>query len=139
MAKKKKLSEKETRDYKKLLKLINDIYIEQGYDKKEIPFVMLTSQIKNMLKENKNYSYASMAYTLNYMYNTLELNLFNEKSNGSILALLPYYHNDARDFCYSLLEIKKATKDFNFNNKPKVVKIGKRKNIVHGEIDINSL
>lgn len=139
MATKKKLSEKDSNDYKKLLKLINNIYINQGYDKKEIPFVMLTSQIKNMLKDNKNYSYSTIRYTLKYMYKTLELNLFNDKSNGSILALLPYYYIEAGEFCNNLINIKELIEDYDFNDEVKVSKIGKRNRVIHNKIDINDL
>ena len=126
MATKPKLSDKDKEDYTKLTKLIQDLYIQQGYDKRKIPFPMIASQIKNILSENKDYKYSGITYTLSYMVNTLELNLFNEASNGSILSLVPYYYNEARDFCFKCAEIKKLASEFDFTENIRVVKVGNR-------------
>ena len=121
-----KLSDKDKEDYVKLTDLIQDLYIQQGYDKRKIPFPMIASQIKNILSDNKDYKYSGITYTLNYMVNTLELNLFNEESNGSILSLVPYYYNEARDFCIKCAEIKKLASEFDFEDKVRVVKVENR-------------
>lgn len=121
-----KLSDKDKEDYVKLTQLIQDLYIQQGYDKRSIPFPMIASQIKNILSDNKDYKYSGITYTLNYMVNTLELNLFNEESNGSILSLVPYYYNEARDFCIKCAEIKKLANEFDFTPNIRVVKVGNR-------------
>ena len=55
MATKPKLSDKDKEDYVKLTQLIQDLYIQQGYDKRSIPFPMIASQIKNILSDNKDY------------------------------------------------------------------------------------
>ena len=121
-----KLSDEDKEDYVKLTDLIQNLYIQQGYDKRKIPFPMIASQIKNILSDNKDYKYSGITYTLNYMVNTLELNLFNEESNGSILSLVPYYYNEARDFCIKCAEIKKMASEFDFEDKVRVVKVGNR-------------
>lgn len=121
-----KLSDKDKEDYVKLTDLIQSLYIQQGYNKRSIPFPMITSQIKNILSDNKDYKYSGITYTLNYMVNTLELNLFNEESNGSILSLVPYYYNEAREFCIKCAEIKKLANEFDFTPNIRVVKVGNR-------------
>ena len=126
MARQSKLTEKESNDYKELLQYIQSIYLQQGYSKQSIPFAMLTSQIKNMMTDHKEYKYSAIKYVLEYMVNTLELNLFNEESNGSILSLVPYYYNEAREFCIKCAEIKKLANEFDFTPNVRVVKVGNR-------------
>jgi hypothetical protein len=126
VARQSKLTEKESNDYKELLQYIQSIYLQQGYSKQSIPFAMLTSQIKNMMTDHKEYKYSAIKYVLEYMVNTLELNLFNEESNGSILSLVPYYYNEAREFCIKCAEIKKLANEFDFTPNVRVVKVGNR-------------
>lgn len=133
-----KLSDKDKEDYKSLNKLIQDIYLAEGYDKQSIPFPMLVSQIKNIMSDNKGYKYSGLEYTLNYMVNTLQLNLFSEESNGSILSLVPYYYNEAREFCIKCAEIKKIANEFDFDDTIKIVKCGSRNRKVE-EIDLSEL
>ena len=118
-----KLSDKEKEDYQSLTQVIQDLYVAQGYDKRKIPFPMITSQVKNMMSEHKDYNYKAIQYVLEYMANILELNLFNEESNGSILSLVPYYYEEAREFCIKCAEIKKSVKDFNFDDEVRIVRI----------------
>ena len=123
---KQKLSDKDKESYKSLLDYIQSIYLSEGYSKQSIPFAMLTSQIKNMMTEHKDYKYSAIKYVIGYMVNTLELNLFTEESNGSILSLVPYYYNEARDFCIKCAEIKKLANEFDFTPNIRVVKVGNR-------------
>ena len=78
------------------------------------------------MTEHKDYKYSAIKYVIEYMVNTLELNLFNEESNGSILSLVPYYYNEARDFCIKCAEIKKLANEFDFTPNVRVVKVGNR-------------
>ena len=126
MATKPKLSDKDKEDYRALTDVIQNIYLKQSYDKKSIPWDLLTAQIRNMMVDHKEYKYSAIKYVLEYMVNTLELNLFTEESNGSILSLVPYYYNEARDFCIKCAEIKKLAKEFDFTPNVRVVKVGNR-------------
>ena len=77
-----KLSDKEKEDYKILTNYIQSLYIQQGFDKSDIKWVIMTSQIKNMMSENKGLTYAQIKYILWYMVEILELNLFNKNLMG---------------------------------------------------------
>ena len=88
-----KLSDKEKEDYVKLTDLIQSIYVAQGWDKRKIPFPMIASQIKNILTEHKDYKYAGITYTLDYMVNILELNLLSSMilSSSTSMSIVIVY------------------------------------------------
>ena len=132
-----KLSDKEKEDYQALTQLIQDLYVAQGWDKRKIPFPMIASQIKNILAEHKDYKYAGITYTLNYMVNILELNLFTEESNGSILSLVPYYYQEAWDFCIKCAEIKKSVKGFDFTDDIRIVRVSGNRDKKVDEMDFS--
>lgn len=115
-------------DYTKLTNWIQQYYINQGWNKKSIPFPLIMSQLKNITDKHKDYNYKSILYVLKYMSDTLSINLLTKESNNSILSLVPYYYNEARDFCLKCAEIRKLAKDFDFSDNVKVVKVGNRKN-----------
>ena len=121
-----KLSDKDKEDYSKLLDYIQSLYLSQGYSKPQIPFKVITAQIKQIMTEDKTLTYAQLSYILKYMVEILELNLFNEEFNGSILNLVPYYINEAKEFCIKCKDIRKLANEFDFEDKVKVVKVGNR-------------
>lgn len=136
MATKPKLSDKDKEDYTKTTNYIQSLYIQQGIDKKAIPWGIITAQIKQILTEDKTLNYAQLLYVLNYMVDILGMNLFSEEYNGSILNLVPYYINEAREFCIKCKDIRKMANEFDFDDKIKVVKIGNRdKKIEQMEFD----
>lgn len=77
-------------------------------------------------------------YVLFYMYEIIQVNLFDEKSNGSILALLPFYFNEARDFCKKQKEIKDAVNKFEFDDEVIVMKKSNKRRY-WDDININEL
>jgi len=121
-----KLSDKDKEEYAKLLEYIQSLYIQQGYDKQQIPFKVITAQIKQIMTEDKTLTYAKLSYIIKYMVEILEMNLFDDSFNGTILNLVPYYINEAREFCLKCKEIKKLASDFDFSENVRVVKVGNR-------------
>ena len=65
------------------------LYVNQGIDKYDIPWQMMMSQLKNIIDNHKEqkYTYQSILYVLKYM-NMIGVNLFDERSNGSVLSLV---------------------------------------------------
>ena len=80
------------------------------------------SQTKNILQEHEVWSYLTLKYILYYMYEVLELNLFSEESNGSILSLLPFYGIEAEKYFNQTKEIEKSIDEFDFNDNEIVIK-----------------
>ena len=114
------------------------IYTDNGYDKSEINWTLLMSQTKNILQEHETWSYSTLQYILYYMYEVLELNLFSEESNGSILSLLPFYGIEAEKYFNQTKEIEKSIDEFDFTDNEIVIKKscgGKKKKY----IDLNEL
>lgn len=116
--------------YNKLLDYIQSLYLSQGYSKPQIPFKVITAQIKQIMTEDKTLTYVQILYVLKYMVEILELNLFNKEFNGSILNLVPYYINEAKEFCIKCKDIRKMASEFDFEDKVRVVKVGNRNNKV---------
>ena len=135
LSKYKKTVLKEQNDLKKLKDYINDLYVEQGVNPN---FQLLMSQLSNFMESQDGVKYSGVLYTLKYMVETLEMNLFNDNFNGSILNLLPYYYDEAKEFCIKCNEVKKFAKDFDFEDNIKVVKCGKRERKVD-MIDMSTL
>ena len=98
------------------------IYTDNGYDKSEIPWQLIGAQTKNILQEHEVWSYLTLQYILYYMYEVLELNLFSEESNGSILSLLPFYGIEAEKYFNQTKEIEKSIDEFDFNDNEIVIK-----------------
>lgn len=121
-----KLSDKDKELYKSLLDYIQSLYLNQGYTKQQIPWKVITAQIKQIMSEDKTLTYAQIRYILFYMVEILELNLFDESFNGTILNLVPYYINEAREFCIKCKDIRKMANEFDFTENVKIVKVGNR-------------
>ena len=112
--------------YNKLLDYIQSLYLSQGYTKQQIPFKVITAQIKQIMTEDKTLNYAKLLYVIKYMVDILEMNLFDDSFNGTILNLVPYYINEAREFCIKCKDIRKMASEFDFEEKVRVVKVGNR-------------
>lgn len=130
-----KLHEKQKKNRRDLTDYIQKIYLENSYEKDEINWTLITSMLKNIQQEHKDWNDAQIRYVLYYMYEIIQVNLFDEKSNGSILALLPFYFNEARDFCKKQKEIKDAVNEFEFDDE--VIKI--KRNNEEDELYLNDL
>ena len=133
-----KYEPKENTDRRDYTDYVQKIYLDNGYDKSEIPWTLIGAQTKNILSEHEIWSYATLQYILYYMYEVLEINLFSEESNGSILSLLPFYGIEAEKYFNQTKEIEKSIDEFDFNDNEIVIKKscgGKKKKY----IDIGSL
>lgn len=134
---------KDNTDRLKLTDFILELFLEQGYDKTEINWNMICSQIKNLIEsytdyEDKPYSYGGIKYCLGYMKDIESVNLFNDDSKGSILNLVPFYYNKSKQFWYECDRIKKLVKEVEFDDEIIVIKKSKRlpKNT---EIDLSEI
>lgn len=101
---------------------IQSIYINNGYDKSEINWTVLMAQTKSILQEHPKWSYTTLQYILQYMYEIVQLNLFAEESNGSILSLLPFYGLEAEKYFNQTKEIEESIKNFDFKDNEIVIK-----------------
>ncbi len=76
---------------------IQKIYIDNCYEKKDILWATIMSQLKNIMKDNADMTYSGIKYCLYYMYEICEDDLFS-KMNCSILDLVPYKYKEAKAF-----------------------------------------
>ncbi|MDD2496189.1 MAG: hypothetical protein PHE29_13485, partial [Tissierellia bacterium] len=60
-------------------------------------------------------------FTLQYMNEIAGVNLF-DGGQGSVLNLVPFYIDEAKDYYFELQEIKEAIKRFEFSDEVVVVK-----------------
>ena len=121
-----------------LTDFILNIYLQQGYDKYEIPWQMIMAQLKNLMIEHKEYNYASVRYTLWYMKEIEQVNLFSEESKGSILTLLPFYYTKAKKYCEENLRLKNKLKNYDFTEN--VITINstyQKENVKHKQLDFD--
>ena len=143
MAKRNKAKSKyepsESSDRRVYTDYIVKIYTDNGYDKSEIPWQLIGAQTKNILKEHEVWSYLTLQYILYYMYEVLELNLFTEESNGSILSLIPFYGLEAEQYYNQCTEINKQIDGFEFNDNKIVVKKSNKAKSKYKMIDIGGL
>lgn len=118
---------------------IQSIYLDNGYDKSEIPWTFLMAQTKNILAEHKTWSYTTLQYILYYMYEILGLNLFTDISNGNILSLLPFYGLEAEKYYKQCNDIEQKIEQFEFNEDKIVVKKANRQRNKHKMINMETL
>ena len=57
-----KLSDEDKKSYKSLLDYIQSLYLSQGYTKQQIPFKVITAQIKQIMTEDKTLNYNQLIY-----------------------------------------------------------------------------
>lgn len=123
------------------LDYIQEIYLDNGYDKRQINWETLTAQIKNMMAQTEHevWKYEGMQYVLWYMYEIVNINLFAPESNGSIITLLPYYYQEAQDFFYKTEEIRELVDNFEFEDKEVVIKKSRTDKNRYKEINMEDL
>jgi len=89
----------QVQERRKFTDYIQKLFLDNGYkDNGDVPWQLMMQQTKNMLADNPTWKYGGLRYTLYYMVEFAEINLFDDKFNGSILNLLPYYYEEAKDF-----------------------------------------
>lgn len=118
---------------------IQQIYLDEGYDKREINWTLLMSQVKNMIDQN-GYKYTGITLTLHYMIDIKGINLFSSNEfNGSILNLVPFYYEEAKQNYIQTREIKENINNFEFNETPIIIHKSNSPTIKYKKIDIGGL
>lgn len=137
---KKELTSGEDNPRRLLLDYIQEIYVENGYDKHFINWKLITSFIKNMMGENKDMKYAGMKYCLWYMKEIADVNLFDEQSN-TIISLLPFYYEESKQYYIQSKEINDMIEEFEFKDDAVVINksVDKNKNMRYNEINMEEL
>lgn len=140
---KKVKSDGEPNDRRKLTDYMLEIFLANGYERHQINWELQTAQLKNIMSDHKDWTYAQIQYVLKYMYEISEVNLFSSESNGSILSLVPFYFIEARDFAIKSRDIKQAVKEFDFDYTPNIIErdlsINRMYKKKKKEIDMNTI
>lgn len=103
---------------RKMTDYIMELYVNAGYDKHDIPWELITSQIKNFKDRDKTVTDGGIQYTLWYLVEIEGKNLFNEEEfNGSIINLVPTNYIKAKQYCEEMIKLKKEIEDFQFEDK----------------------
>lgn len=112
----------------------NDNYMNQSF------WAMIGAQLSNIVNEYKT-KYSAIKYTLWYMVEIKGMNLFDDNFNGSILNLVGFYLDEAQQYWQQTDNIKKAIKDFDFNDNEIVISkhIGNNSKKIYNEIDMNNI
>jgi len=126
-------------DRRRLTDYIMKLFLENGYEKSQIKWELQTAQLKNIMNEHKDWTNSQIQYVLKYMYEILGLDLFRNESNGSVLSLVPFYFNEASEFCIKSREIKKEVENFNFDDETVIIEKRNINNRSSKEIDISEL
>ena len=107
-------------EYSKLTSYIKQLYVDNGHSVTNINWAMITAQIKN-IKNSLETTYVWIRYTLWYMVEIKEVNLFDDYG-GSILNLVKFYYVEAKDYWQKTKEIKELSDEFDFEDNVVVMK-----------------
>lgn len=111
----------EPNERRMLTDYIQEQFVNQGWDKHDINWTLMTAQIKNMQKENPKLTYNWIRYCLWYLIEIKQQNLFNEEFNGSILNLVPFVFLEAYNYNKETRVIKAKIQDYKEDTERKVV------------------
>ena len=111
----------EPNERRMLTDYIQEQFVNQGWDKHDINWTLMTAQIKNMQKENPKLTYNWIRYCLWYLIEIKQQNLFNEEFNGSILNLVPFVFLEAYNYNKETRVIKEKIQDYKEDTERKVV------------------
>lgn len=121
----------EPNDRRLLTDYIQKIFVDEGWDKHDINWTLITAQIKNIQKENPKLNCNWIRYCLWYLIEIKHQNLFNDEFNGSILNLVPFTYIEALNYYKETKRIKEELENYTEDVEKKVVcrtKAEKRKN-----------
>lgn len=119
----------EPNDRRLLTDYIQELYINEGWDKYSINWSLICKQIQNIQKDNPKLTYNWIRYVLWYLVEIKQQNLFGE-FDGSILNLVPFTYIEAYNYWKQTKETKTAIQNFELNdNKCIVVKSINKKHI----------
>ena len=119
---------------------IQDYYVGQGYDKHDINWQLITAQIKNQMDEY-GFKYSGMLLTLKYMTEIKGMNLLTDRS-VSIVSLIPFEYNNAKNNWLETERIKKEIDNFNFDEEKEIIikkAIDKNNKKIYNSIDMEKL
>jgi hypothetical protein len=129
-------------DYTKLTDFILQQYQENGIELTKDDWKFMSSQIKNMISEDKEMTYSGILETLKYLKKFEPDELFSENAK-SILSLVPYRYYKAQNYKKETEKIQNEINNFDFDDVVVVHKISKNQNLIHTkiyqEIDISTL
>lgn len=121
---------------------IQSLYVDKyGYDKSQLGssfWAMITKQTASLMQEY-NIKYSTIKYVLWYMTEIKEMNLLSGDYDGTILNLVGYYIDEAKQYYMQCEEIKKSVAKFNFDDNVIVIKKSKNSGNRFREIDMESL
>jgi len=128
---------------RQLTDVIQSIYVSNGIDNSDIPWTLITSVMKKLMEdykdyEGKEYTPLGIKYCLGYMKDIEEINLFDEMSN-TVLALVPFNYDKSKKYFFQCQAIKKAVANFEFDDNVIVIKKSKNSGNRWREIDMDSL
>lgn len=110
-------------DLRKLTDYIQKLYILNGIDKNRINWEMIIKQAKNIIANQEgNYNYLTLAYTLWYMVEVAQVNIYDYKE-GSILNLVPYYIREANAYYNEIQSVSISARTVELDEQPIIVKI----------------
>lgn len=110
---------------RKFTDAVQDYYLDYGYSKNEIMWNTIQAQANKLMKENKQYTYQSMAYVLWYAREIEKVPISDEKG---VIGIIEWCFDRARKYCKENIELKKSIASFNFDE-IETVKINKTNKI----------
>lgn len=119
----------EPNDRRLLTDYIQEIFIDNGWDKHDINWTLMTAQIKNIQKENPKLNYNWIRYCLWYMKVIKGQNFFDENFNGSILNLVPFVYLEAFNYWQETKGLKAKIENFTLNDTPRIIKMHHKEKI----------
>lgn len=91
---------------------IQEQYLNYGFERDMINWQMICKQIQNIQKENPKLNDDWIRYTLWYMIEIKQQNLFDDEFTGSILNLVPYAFTEAYKYWKNNKEVLKEFENF---------------------------
>lgn len=113
---KKTSSNKEKSDYTKLTDFIQETYLNNNFEKEDIPWAYLSSQIGQITKAY-SISYSDFLNILKYMVQIENIDF----TDRNTLGLVPYYIDKTNNYMLKYKQVKANVKKF--QNSEKIVKI----------------
>lgn len=77
---------------------IQNMYIEIGYDKRNINWSLIAKQIKNLKADNPSFTDYTILYILTYMHEIKGMNLITEESHWNPMGWIEYYAKEAETY-----------------------------------------
>ena len=118
---------------------VQDLYVNTyGWNKRNIKWQILMSQVNNLLKANPSWTYDTILYIMWYMHDILGINLICKESNWSPFSLVDYYALDAENFYNECTEIQNSVENYN-DDKQVIIKSKENKKLKYKPISMEDL